>query len=503
MGMSGDTGSAEKDLEQKVNAEKTIAQPVPVEAVEVLPLEEYVTRFTNRYSGEPSFQETVHKHLKLGGWRKRKLKLSKFFWRSRYKKQTDEIIKEYATKIREESVDAYKLQQELISLRKSEEELKSKAEGVIKTVETKDTTEEEVLRLQNKKAEELTEAEKAILAKKEEEERIKREQEEEIKRKTEAKALVQEQLKKFISNSPLVQVDNGVVKFDENKLTEKLSDLFLAEIVAGIEKDDGVGFMSKVKSNYESAITFHDQIEDLTELPDVDWVQSTIFSRTEGYEYPTYPFLMSGKRSLQMERGKVSIDTAICLDTSGSMKGDRMAIASKTTLATHALMRQLNPKNNTFLAHYSENLYPLTPPELAKMGENDPIGGTATYKALDWLLETLKDKPVGIAYLITDGAPCNAANDAIELTIEAAEKFKAHTNISLRIFFIDAGIDEETMTEEQIKEVKARQEIVRKFGMAAGPNTKIIPVEDYQLASGMIKDVDQAIQGIYSIAEWK
>ena len=33
----------------------------------------------------------------------RKLKLTKVLWKSRYKKQTEEIVKEYATKIREES----------------------------------------------------------------------------------------------------------------------------------------------------------------------------------------------------------------------------------------------------------------------------------------------------------------------------------------------------------------------------------------------------------------
>jgi len=95
----------------------------------------------------------------------------------------------------------------------------------------------------------------------------------------------------------------------------------------------------------------------------------------------------------------------------------------------------------------------------------------------------LSDSGPSIAYLITDGDP-----NHLEETVASAKKFTNHPNVMLRIFLIDGN-----------KETEGK---IRKIGRAAGPPTKVIPVKNYQLSGGVIRDVAKAISEMYSIDQF-
>ncbi len=239
------------------------------------------------------------------------------------------------------------------------------------------------------------------------------------------------------------------------------------------------GFMASVKNSYDGLIAYYAEIDELSELPNVEWRQSIAYSRAHGYRYPQFPYLISGKTDDSSSRGRASIDTALSLDISGSMRDDgRFSVGQKTALALSALMRRMNPRNNTYLSVFNYHLEPVT--SLKLLREVKPDGGTLTELALEWLIGTLKDSRPSIAYLMTDGRPNN-----IEATVMAARKFRDYPNILLRIFLIDGDAESE--------------EIIRQIGRAAGPSTKVIPVKNYQLPSGLIKEISQAIKGMYAI----
>ena len=107
-------------------------------------------------------------------------------------------------------------------------------------------------------------------------------------------------------------------------------------------------------------------------------------------------------------------------------------------------------------------------------------GGTSTDLAIDWLINTLKDRGPSIAYLISDGAP----NDA-NLAITKASRFKEFSHIKLRLYLIDG--DKET------------EEITRRLGLAAGRGTKVTCIKNYELADGVIKDIDACLSEMYDI----
>jgi len=161
-------------------------------------------------------------------------------------------------------------------------------------------------------------------------------------------------------------------------------------------------------------------------------------------------------------------------------ENQRWEIAQKTTLALHSLMRKLNPKNNTYLACYDNVITPATTAQM--MRELRPNGGTETDRALYWMRDVLKDSGPSIGYLLTDGAP-----NSTSAAIEAAKEFR-NTQIMLNIFLIDGNYDTESIT--------------REIGKAAGDRTRVIPVTNYQLATGAIKNIDEVIREMYTINDF-
>lgn len=465
-------------LEQKVGW--GISQDIP----EVLEVDEYTKRFTSRYHSEESFRAIVHNYLKITLFDDLKLSVGRWLLPGWYKEKTDDMITKYAVQTREGLIKAREVQEDLIRLEKA----KSKAEATANDLNEIDTEYQEVNKdfYQAQRAEE--EAEQQVnydFDQKIDGIQVRTQLESlEIQSQTDAKEIVKEKIQEHIRNSDYIQVDsNGELKFDEKMIVRKLEDLFLDEIIDGIEKNDGTGFMSKVKCDYNSIFEYWAEIDDLSELQNVDWVQSMILSRTKGYRAPVFPYFMTQKGE---GRGKASLDTAMSLDVSTSMgENDKFEIAKKTTLATHALMRRLNPKNNTYLSIYGSDLEEISTSDLIKM--QSPRGWTRTDLALRWLLGKLENKGPSLAYLISDGWPAGTDN-IMEDTFEAAAEFKKHPYVMLRIFLIDG--DDET------------RDVVRKIGRAAGPDTKVIPVDNYQLADGVIRDVGSAIRGMYSIANF-
>lgn len=496
----------QKTLEEKVNKQEESGSQENANHYQndpqndVLSVEQYVQEFTDRYQQEKPFKKIVHQYMKLGGVKKTKLKLAKsvrWIMPSLYKSQTDGLIKDYAMKIREELLKAAELENELKMLKQAEEELNKKADEVVTTVEQKDTTEATVQQLSQEKDLAVKKIQEELGVRKLEEDEKKKIVQEEIKLKTNVQTIVQEKLKTYIAGSALIKIQPGDrVIFNDAKIAEKLEDMMLAEVIADIEQMDGRGFMTKVKGAYDNLITYYSEINDLSELTDVDWVESVILSRTKGYRYPVFPHLISGKRRPATKRGRIQVASRNAMDISGSMdRNDRFAMGKKTVLAQDALMRHLNPDNKTELATYSNELTPVTPAELIKLGA--PYGTTRTDLALEWMLEGLKDEPLAIATLLTDGLP-EASNSGlkdkgpveagIELTEAAARKYREYPNVKLRIFFIDG--DETTIG------------IMRKIAKAAGNDTKIIPIKNYQLATGTLKEVHDVLGEMYSANEF-
>ena len=166
----------------------------------------------------------------------------------------------------------------------------------------------------------------------------------------------------------------------------------------------------------------------------------------------------------------------------------RFQAAQQTALATTALMRKLNPKNNVYLSAFSDSLREISSLQLKK--NVSPGGGTRTDYALKWLREKLEDSGPSIAYLITDGRPewHGDDNDLVDMCVEEAKKFANNPYLMLRIFLIDGN--------------EGTEKIIRRIGAAAGKSTKVIPVKNYEFSNGMIKDIANVINQMYAIEEF-
>jgi hypothetical protein len=435
-------------------------------------MDKFVDSFSQRYKSERRFRDIIHTYFNLKGFEKLSLDIGGFILPGWYKRKTDEMIKEYAGEIRRKAVKAREIKEQIARIRKAEEDLRKK-EQERREAETKYfQAQSDYENLQRQKESEKSMAQQELNGNISVEERKRREAETNITKSTDAEEIARQHLIQFAKRSSLVRVkDDGSFVFNETNLMKKLEDIFLEEIVEGIEKEDGSGgFVSKTKQSYDGTIAYFAEVEDLSELPNVDWHQSIIYSRSMGFRYPRFPYLISGKFE---GKGKTSLDTAIIFDRSGSMEGNgRIDAARKTALATSALMRKLNPKNETFLACYNGGLNELTPKEVLSIQPDD---GTDTALAMSWLLNKLKNRGPSFAYLITDGLP-----NSVDETVKVAREFQKYPNIMLRMFLVDGN--------EQSKD------IIRTIGRAAGPDTKVVCVDNYQLAGGAIRDLSSAIK---------
>ncbi|MBT5271826.1 hypothetical protein HN695_06650 [Candidatus Woesearchaeota archaeon] len=449
-------------------------------------IEAYIKRFTRRYEKESVFQEIVHKYMKLTGFGKFKLKVGRVFSESWYQKKRNALIGKYAEKVKHDVEIADEIKRDMQALKEGATQLTGRARDVKSADNKKETAQTEYqLTLEEEKAK-VIETNRLAEEKRRKELLKKQAALEEIRIRTDAEAIVQEKLVAHVRTSGLIQEDPmGRLSFDEEKLVTHLEEMFLNEIVTGIEKEDGkTGFVARIKEEWSDAISHWAEIESLGELADIDWHQSIIYSRMHGYKKPVFPFLITAKYEpvSTSVAGRVSIPTAISIDTSGSMdQNNRFAVAKKAAMATKALMRRMNPENNTFLSRYCDNVFELTSKELYNY--NHIYNGTNTHLALDWMLEKLAPEGVGFAYLITDGYP-----NYQQAAIESASRFRDHPLIQLRIFLIDPD-----------RESKG---LVKRIGEAAGPNTKFIPIDNYNLGGGMIRDVSECINGMYDMASF-
>ncbi len=445
---------------------------------------EYAKRFYHRYIKEKTFRKNVHHYLELSGYQKLTLTLGRIFFKSWYEKKTHSLIDDYSTKIKEDLEIAYLVQEEREQQKMMEELLEQDAEEIKEIEAATEEAETELEKTLREEEERKRKTESEFAAKLDDVEEERDSRLAKIEEETDVEEIVKEKLGEAVAGLKIVCKDgDGELTFDEERVVQKLEERFLSEIIEGIEHEDGVGFMAKVRETYDGIVAYWAEMEDLSELPNVDWVQSVINSRMHGYRLPQYPFFIAGKYE---GRGKSSIDTAIALDTSSSMRhNNRFTAAQKTTLATHALMRKLNPQNETFLAEYNDGLFPITTADLMKTVK--PRFWTRTDLALEWLYDTLAGRGPAFAYLVTDGYP-EGQNNIITRCMEAANAFQSNPCLMLRIFLIDGNSE--------------TRNIIRKIGKAAGPETRVIPVDNYELGGKMIRDISQSIGEMYYVNEF-
>src|SRR3989338_3818509 len=451
--------------------------------VQLLPLDEYVSRFSNRYKTEKVFQTIVHKYLGLGKVDKVKLGFGKMFRKEWYAQKTETLIHEYALKIRTSIEEALQVQQDLQQL----EQAKQQVSKVQKEADTSQQQEQQQRQVYQAVVEQEQAAIQAIVqeteSKKQAEQQRKQDLLTQIQQKPAAAEIIKQKLAEKLEASGYLKKDgSGNISFNESRIVDRLGEMFLNEIVQEIEDTDGRGFMNQVQTAYTGLISHWAELEDLIELPSVDWVQTIIYSRSKGYRVPKFPHYITGKAAEENQRIRVAkcVNAAMVVDSSGSMKeNNRFEMAKKTVLGTRAMMRNLDNKNEIDLAHYNDNIYPLLPEQLLK-NQIYPDNGTRTDLALQWLLKTLHTRTPALAYLVTDGQP-NSMSD----TLYEAKKFQEYPAIMLRIFLIDGE--------------KTAQENIRQICKAAGHNTKVSMVQNYQLGTGVIKDLADALGEMQSI----
>lgn len=442
-------------------------------------LEEFVEIFYKRYEEEPTFQLKVQDYLRLSVWQMMRMGLCRTFWKSRYQKQTRDVCTQYANVVYDGIQKKKVLQEQLKDLEKSEQMLVHQAGEVNAKELALEVSQSEYDKARHEEEIKVQEINTKFQSAAEQEAQQYEEKEDKVAQQN-AETLVKEALRGHILTSGLVKAEDGVLMWDEQGIAAKLEEIFLKDIVLEIEKEDGSGFLSRSKREFTSTIeSWWGDIEDISELSEVDWIESAFESIAHGYKRPTLPYLIAPKYEDEKRwaASKASIDTAVIVDSSGSMDDrKKWEMAQKAALATSALMRKLSPKNETFLAHYNDSVYPCSSLDLRKVNAK---GGTRTELALDWMRQKLENRGPTIAVLITDGEP----ND-LEITIEAAKKYR-ELPTSLWIYLVDGN--SETISN------------IRKIGKAAGQRTRVIPVKDYQLGNQVVRNISKAIGELRNI----
>ena len=443
------------------------------------PLDQFTELFTERYNAEDRFRNLVHNYLGISRRKKVSLGFKRKFMKKSYERAVDDLIETYAVKVYKDAEKQKEISDTVVEAKKTLQEAKDLEEKIRASEQQAQQAEETGMQILNE-YEGVASAEVAAyeenlaeVYKTAEQARI------EIIQKTDVDRIAKEHLKKFISSSSLlVAGDGGKLEFDEKRIVEVLEDRFLDEILEDIAANGTKGFMSKVQSVYDGLTSHWDVIEDLSEIPEIDWIGTIIYSRTKGFRHPQYPYFITGKPG-ERKVGKAQVNSAIALDMSGSMEGKKILAASKTTLALRSLMRCLNPDNNTYNSVYNDKLYEVASADMIR--GITAVGNTYTHLALNWQIEMLKDTG-GLAYLITDGLP-NFPDEAVK----SAEKFRDYP-IALRIFLIgnERGVFEH----------------IKALGNAAGPDTRVVNVDYKKLGSSVISDIADAIGTMQSIAEF-
>lgn len=448
----------------------------------ILPIEEYRNRFNKRYENETYFRNRVHDYLGISKAQKFKLGVGEIFARSWYQKTTRAMIDQYSQVVFDDLMKAKKLEDDLAKFN----QMKLQLEGQAKQVRN---TNRDALSVERTFAEEVAVREVAVAEKKQElNDNLQKESEQfqvskqEVVATTDVREIVRVKLNQVIRGSSLVKVNqSGEIVFNEAKVVKKLEDMFLDEVVAEIESDGFKDFMRKMQSEYDGVVSHYADLEDLSELGEVDWVDSIVLSRSKGYRVPVFPYLVAAKYQTK-ESIRPTIDSAISVDVSGSMDQDgKFDSAKKASLALHAVERKINPNNSVYLSVFSrESIRDVTTREM--MNDVFPGGGTPTHLALKWGLDKLRDSKCGVVYLVTDGQPNDQYMDAC---VEEAKKYKDYPHVMLRVFLVDG--DDESRTK------------IKKIGSAAGQMTRVACVKGKDLAKGVVKDFSECIGQMKSI----
>jgi hypothetical protein len=467
-------------LEQAIQREKTL------ERMQAMPIEIYIQKFTNEYKIDARFRKKVHDSMSLTKKQKFGLAFSKTFRHSRYEKDTKDMITSYAERVRNQARELYRVMQEQKQSKQTENQLTTIKQEVEAKKEETEKAQRAFDEISEKQRVETERIKAEFEARKAEAEKKKAEAEEALRIKTDAERIAKEKIKEHLMKNQSLKYDGETVNFNEPVLLRKLEDLFLKEIVADIEGQTGkTGFLARVKKNYDMIMSYYGEMDDWSEISDVDIVESAITARAAGYRFPCRMehFIVGKYRpKVKLVNGRVSVDTATVIDYSGSMGEEgKYLVAQKVAGATCALMRKLSANNNNYIAVYNISLRELTFGDLMKT--NNPKAGTKTELALEFILDKLKDKGPSIANLITDGLP-----NEIEPSVEAAKKFQRYPQIQLRIFLI--GEDENA------------KQIIRQIGRAAGSSTRVIPVTRYNLATGVISDFENTFRKMYTMEEF-
>jgi vacuolar-type H+-ATPase subunit H len=464
-------------LENLVSGGNLDASLVPPEDV-------YIQRFIEKYQNQKNFRKKVHRFMNVSKKSLVGLGLKRIFSSRKYEAMTNEMISQYARQIRNKTLEAYGVLQNVDVVTQTEKTLTEKEREF-------NYAQQKVNEARAKEAEIIsqTEGEKQrvtdeIEHKKREAQEIAASEARGISEKTDVTALVNQKLQDYLrqTNSIVVSAD-GTETFNDDKMAGRLEGLFLKEVIADVEKESGkTGFLAKVKSDYEGLVSHLGEMTDISEVAGIDLVESIIYARERGFRLPVLmEHFIVEKYSPRMVNGKMCVDYAQVMDVSGSMKDDGKFIAAqKAALANNALMKKMSPHNKGYQAVYNDRVWEVTSAQLMK--EVSPGNGTETDKALDWLLEKLIGGGPSIATLLTDGMP-----NSVECAKRVARQFENHPYIHLRIFLIgnDGGA---------LENIKA-------IGKAAGKNTRVIPIQNYNIASGMISDFENCIKGMYSIDE--
>ncbi|MEK6845640.1 MAG: hypothetical protein AABY26_02680, partial [Nanoarchaeota archaeon] len=232
--------------------------------------------FYKRYVRESTFREMVHDYLGLSFVQKSGLKLGKVFRKKWYGRRTKELIYTYAERIRTEQEKVQELEKEKAELQKAEEEMRRREEELKRVESSQREAYIKYGKAEIEKKAAVTAVETTASQKVQEEELRANEEMRQLGQEKDARLLVQQKLTEHLAKSPLLKVNAaGVIEFNEEKLVQRLEDLFLKEIVDGIERESNSGgFLSNTIREYNEVISHWDEIEDMGELGRVDWVRS-------------------------------------------------------------------------------------------------------------------------------------------------------------------------------------------------------------------------------------
>jgi len=194
----------------------------------------------------------IHKYLKLSNFKKLKIGLFSIFSETAYKHETEELIKTYAIKTRDDLetyINAKKDLLQISSIAKEAENKKNSLETAQGNVTQTNIQYSNILQAKNQEIDQVRVETERINSKLLEE---KRAEEERIKAATDAKRILEEKLKEHLVDSGVVNLSsNGSISgFNEAIIMKKLEDIMLGDVLSDLSKEGNSGFLSKVQSTY-------------------------------------------------------------------------------------------------------------------------------------------------------------------------------------------------------------------------------------------------------------